>query len=92
MSHATNKKQNLRNTKLYKKLNNYLACAISEGFNEGEEASEKDQLIAWQYILDKGLWKTLQGWYGRNVHRLIEAGLIKPASDDAETLQLKGHS
>ena len=59
-------------------MNSYLACAIAEGFCEGEGASEEEQIEAWQYILDTDLWKNLQGWYGRTVHALLEQGLIKP--------------
>ena len=68
---------NLRNTKLYKELTPYVACSIAEGFCEGEDASEKEQLIAWQWISDRGLWKQLQGFYGRTIHALIENGAIK---------------
>ena len=64
------------NKNLYKRLNPYLACAIAEGFCEGENASQQDQLTAWQYIKDTGLWRQLQGWYGRSVHSLLEQGLI----------------
>ena len=66
-----------RNTKLYKELNPYIACSIAEGFCEGEGSSEKEQLIAWQWISDRGLWKQLQGFYGRSVHSLIEQGAIE---------------
>lgn len=66
-----------RKTALYKTMTPYLACAYAEGFCEGEGASEEDQLIAWQYIWDKGVWKSLQGFYGRTVHRLIHSGLIE---------------
>lgn len=65
-----------RKTKLYKTLTGYLACAIAEGFCEGEGASEQDQLTAWQWLTDTGrVWK-LQGWYGRNATALIENGVI----------------
>jgi len=70
-------KYNLRGTKLYKELTPYLASAIAEGFCEGEGASEKDQLVAWQYIADTELWRQLQGYFGRQVHYLLESGLIK---------------
>ena len=70
-------KLNYRSTKLYKKLNSYLATAYAEGFCEGEGASERDQLIAWQWLHDKGLAYRLQGWFGRTASGLIEAGAIK---------------
>ena len=68
---------NLRATKLYKTMTSYLACAIAEGFCEGEGASEKDQLTAWQYLHDTRRAYSLQGWYGRTASSLIEQGLIK---------------
>ena len=68
---------NLRQTKFYKKMTPYIATAYAEGFCEGEDATEKEQLIAWQYIWDTGLWKNLQGWFGRNVHSLIENKVIQ---------------
>ena len=68
---------NYRATKLYKTMDSYTACSIAEGFCEGEGASEKDQLTAWQYISDRGLWRSLQGFYGRTVASLLEQGIIK---------------
>jgi len=68
---------NYRATKLYKKLDSYTACSIAEGFCEGTGASERDQLIAWQYIRDTGIYKSLQGFYGRTVNQLIDGGYIK---------------
>lgn len=67
----------LRQTKLYKKMDSYTACSIAEGFCEGENASEKNQLIAWQYIKDTGIYKNLQGFYGRTVASLLDDGYIK---------------
>jgi len=64
------------NQELYDKMTPYLACAYAEGFCEGEGASEEDQITAWQYIADTGLWRGLQGWYGRAVASLLEAGII----------------
>lgn len=57
-------------------LNSYLACAYAEGFCEGDNASEVNQLRAWSYIIGTGIWRTLQGWYGRTVAHLIEQNLI----------------
>jgi hypothetical protein len=45
---------NYRSTKFYKKLNYYLATAYAEGFCEGEDATEREQLIAWQWLVDTG--------------------------------------
>lgn len=65
-----------RKTKLYKEMTSYLAAAYAEGFCEGEGASEEEQLVAWQYIWDKGTWRGLQGWFGRTAHSLVEQGVI----------------
>jgi hypothetical protein len=70
--------QTLRGTAFYKSLDSYTACAYAEGFCEGEGASMDEQLSAWQYISDKGLWKSLQGFYGRTVHSLLADGVILP--------------
>jgi hypothetical protein len=57
-------------------LTPYLASAIAEGFCEGEDASEHDQLIAWSYLIKTGLCWQLQGWYGRTANNLIENKII----------------
>ncbi len=67
---------NLRETKLYKKLDTYIACSYAEGFCEGANATEQEQLIAWQYIYDKKLYSGLQGWYGRTCESLLKNGYI----------------
>ena len=59
------------------KMTLYLAVAIAEGFNEGEEASEERQIEAWQFLHDKGHAYKLQGWYGRTARSLINEGIIK---------------
>ncbi len=53
-------------------MTSYIACSIAEGFCEGEGASEKDQLTAWQWLSDTGLCWKLQGVYGRVVTDLLE--------------------
>ena len=58
------------------KMTTYLACAIAEGFCEGEGATEEQQIEAWQYLHDSGHAYKLQGWYGRTARDLIEAGII----------------
>ena len=57
----------IRDTEEYKKMDTYLACAYAEGFCEGEDASEEEQLAAWQYIRDNELYLHLQGFYGRTL-------------------------
>ena len=52
-------------------MTSYLACAYAEGFCEGENATEEQQLTAWQYIYDTKLWQSLQGFYGRTIESLI---------------------
>ena len=66
------------NNKIFKKekMTPYLACAIAEGFCEGEDATEEQQIEAWQYLHDTGRAYSLQGWYGRTVRELIEQGII----------------
>lgn len=56
--------------------NSYEACAYAEGFCEGANATPLQQLKAWAYIIKHGTWRTLQGWYGRTAHSLIEQGYI----------------
>jgi hypothetical protein len=63
------------------KMDAYTACSIAEGF-DGEEHTEDELHDAWQYIVDTGLWLSLQGWYGRNAHALIDAGTILPPDKD----------
>jgi hypothetical protein len=67
----------IRARKFYKELTHYTACAYAERFGEGENATYEQQLCAWQYIKDTGIWRKLQGFYGRNVFYLSEQGLIK---------------
>ena len=59
------------------KMTLYLAVAIAEGFNEGEEASKERQIEAWQFLHDEGHAYKLQGWYGRTARDLINEGIIK---------------
>lgn len=57
----------------------YLATAYAEGFCEGEDATEKEQIEAWQYLIDTGLCWKLQGFFGRTASALIDDGVCKPA-------------
>jgi len=56
----------------------YLATAYAEGFCEGEDATFDETMYAWAYIIKTGLWRSLQGWYGRNVNDLINNNIISP--------------
>lgn len=66
----------IRKSKEYKKMTSYLATAIAEGFCEGENATEAEQIAAWQYLHDTKLAYSLQGWFGRTVISLIEQGIL----------------
>jgi hypothetical protein len=54
----------------------YLAAAYAEGFCEGENATEQEQLEAWAYLIKTGQCWSLQGWYGRTAQSLINQGII----------------
>jgi len=54
----------------------YLACAYAEQFCEGENATAREQIEAFSYIAKTGMWKTLQGWYGRAIRNLVEQGIM----------------
>ena len=56
-------------------LSNYDAVGIAEGFVEAD--SEEQVIEAWQHLHDTGLAYTLQGWFGRTAHSLIEQGIIQ---------------
>ena len=64
-------------------MTNYMAIGIAEGF---EEAESKEQVIeAWQHIYDNKLHLTLQGWFGRTLERLIDAGYINTKNEHKST-------
>lgn len=54
----------------------YLATAYAEGFCEGEDATQEEQLEAWAYLIMTGQCWSLQGWFGRTAQSLIDNGLI----------------
>jgi hypothetical protein len=54
-------------------MNHYRAVALAEGFEDG---TEDEVLAAWQYIWDHGLWRSMQGWFGRQVYSMVMEGLI----------------
>jgi hypothetical protein len=55
-------------------ITDYLAVDVAEGF---EEANGKtDSIRAWSYICGKQLYRSLQGWFGRNIAGLIESEVL----------------
>jgi len=50
-------------------MDSYTAIGCAEGFID---ATEDQQIEAWQYLIDTGLAWTLQGWFGRTAAHLIE--------------------
>jgi hypothetical protein len=56
-------------------MNYFNAVSIAEGFCGGEDASDKERQVAWQYIIDNKLYLQLQGWFGRTCRDLIDNGI-----------------
>jgi|TARA_R110000824_G_scaffold229521_1_gene417184 hypothetical protein len=57
-------------------MDDYTAVGIAEGF---VECDDREKIIeAWQYIIDTGMTRTLQGWFGRTAAELIEGGTCNP--------------
>ena len=60
------------------------ALLLCEGETEpnpalSPEEQEREVLQAWQLLVDSGIVWTLQGWFGRRAHALLECGLLRPA-------------
>ena len=59
------------------KLNICDAVMICEGV---DDADEETAIAAWQLLIDTGTCWSLQGWFGRAAHSLIEQGICHPAT------------
>lgn len=68
----------IRDTKEYKSMTSFDACATIEGFCGHENATQEELAAAWQYLVDTGEVWTLQGFYDRTARDLIEFGLLSP--------------
>lgn len=64
----------------YPVVKGYDVCAIIEDF--GGPQSVFHQNAAWQAVYDLGLYRQLQGFYGRGCRDLIESGLISGVDSD----------
>ena len=56
-------------------MNQFDAVMIAEG---ALEATEKQALEAWQYLIDTGLCWKLQGFFSRQAIALIRDGIMNP--------------
>lgn len=61
-----------------KKLDNYTAVAIAEGF---EHANSRDTIKAWAYIQRNGLDSGLQVWFGKTINGMIDTGYMNQSGD-----------
>ena len=66
----------LPNQRTGKEWTSYLATAYAEGFCEGEDATQEEQIEAWACLIKTGMCWTLQGFFGRTAARLIEDGYV----------------
>ena len=57
-------------------MDRFTAVSIAEGVCGGEDATEDEQIEAWQFLVDTGLCWTLQGSFGRTAQALINAGVL----------------
>lgn len=55
-------------------MTDFRAVALAEGFEDG---TEEEQIEAWQHLIDTGLAWRLQGAFGRQAARMIDAGICR---------------
>jgi|TARA_R110002012_G_scaffold144818_3_gene303103 hypothetical protein len=62
-------------------LNKELVMEVHEAVGKAEGYipcdSVKEEIEAWQYLIDTGMAWKLQGWFGRQAHFLIEMNICK---------------
>jgi len=63
-------------------MDTYTAVMIAEGAYDDEE--EQAVVEAWQHLIDTGLVWQLQGSFGRQAQRLIDAGVCTASSTRRE--------
>ena len=80
---TTNINKTLRDSDLYSEMGQFDAVGIAEGFIESD--SQEQVLVAWQILVDTGMAWTLQGFFGRAAHELLEQGLIQEGDKSAFT-------
>ena len=80
---TTNINKTLRDSDLYSEMGQFDAVGIAEGFIESD--SQEQVLVAWQILVDTGMAWTLQGFFGRAAHELLEQGLIQEGDNSAYT-------
>ena len=56
------------------KIDSYSACGCFEGFKPREDVL--DNIRAASFIAGTGLWRSLQGHYGRTINRMVEEGIM----------------
>lgn len=56
-------------------MDTYTAIGIAEGFIPAD--NEQQIINSWQYLHDTKIGYQLQGFFGRQLHYLIEQGIIK---------------
>ncbi len=71
-----------RESEFFKSLDTYKATAFAEGFCEGENATQFEQLCAWQFLVDTGICWKLQGFFGRTAKLLINEGMIERKKEE----------
>lgn len=54
------------------------AIAIAEGWYE-KQATQEEEIKAWQHLIDTGVCWQLQGWFGRMAVYYCQEGICKPS-------------